>query len=81
MLSEKELWLDVASEISQLWSDPIRKGIREESGSFIVLSDQAGFFLDAVNRIAADDFVPTDENFLKNRVRTTGRASLDSSIR
>jgi GTPase SAR1 family protein len=78
-LSEDELLPDVAEQISQLWADPILKVIYQEANS-IGLGDNAGFFLDNVGRIANPSYVPTEEDILKSRIRTTGIASLNFLI-
>jgi GTPase SAR1 family protein len=78
-LNEDELLPDVAREISSLWNDPITKVIYQEANS-IGLGDNAAFFLDNVARIAAPNYVPTDEDILKSRIRTTGIASLNFLI-
>jgi GTPase SAR1 family protein len=78
-LSEEELIPEVAAEITQLWNDPIMKVIYQDANS-IGLGDNASFFLDNVVRIADPKYVPTDEDILKSRIRTTGIASLNFFI-
>jgi hypothetical protein len=72
-LSEDELLPDVAEQIALLWADPILKVIYQQANS-IGLGDNAGFFLDNVARIANPSYVPTDEDIVKSRIRTTGIA-------
>lgn len=78
-LSDEELVPDVAQAIFDLWNDPIMKVIYQQSNS-IGLGDNADFFLDNVKRIAAPEYVPTNEDILKSRIRTTGIADLKFSI-
>jgi GTPase SAR1 family protein len=77
--SEEELLPDVAQEISRIWHDPVMRLGFNEAGS-IGLGENAGFFLDNVERIAKSNYVPTDADILKSRIRTTGIANLDLMI-
>lgn len=78
-ISEDELQPDVASQISDLWRDPAMKAIYQQANS-IGLGDNTEYFLDSVCRIAAKNYIPTDEDILKSRIRTTGIAQLDFLI-
>lgn len=55
----------------------LTKGVPAKSGAFQI-NDSAGYLFDAVERIMDADFVPTDDDILRARVRTTG-VSLSSS--
>ena len=62
---------DIAQAIKELWAD---NGIQETykfSNSF-QLNDSAAYYFDAIDRIAAADYVPTQDDVLRSRVRTTG---------
>jgi GTPase SAR1 family protein len=78
-LTEDELTRDVANEISRLWADPSLKAIYEASSS-MGFGDNAGYFLDRVNRIAANNYVPNEDDMLRMRVRTTGVPHLNFFI-
>ena len=54
-----------------LWND---KGIQEcfKRSNEYHLCDSAGYFLDALDRIALDDYIPTMQDVLRTRARTTG---------
>lgn len=74
--SEEDLTPEVAQNITKLWADPVIKHVFKQSNS-IGLGDNAGFFLDEVERIAQSDYTPTDEDILKSRIRTVGISNLD----
>jgi len=54
--------------------------VRYKSISFIIinlclffsLNDSAGYFLDSLDRIGKSEYVPTEQDVLRTRVRTTG---------
>ncbi|KAF8468027.1 G-protein alpha subunit-domain-containing protein [Gautieria morchelliformis] len=55
------------------WDRPeIRKALRGAVSPTKVTPDEAGYFLDAADRIFAADYVPTPEDVVRSRVRTTG---------
>ncbi|CAM9169366.1 unnamed protein product [Choristocarpus tenellus] len=61
----------VANYIATLWADP---GVREAYGkrNKFWLLDAASYYFDEVLRLAETDYVPTDEDIILTRVRTTG---------
>lgn len=69
--SEEELIPDVAKAIAAVWADPGAKSVYEQIHS-CSLSDHSGFFLDNAERIADPDYLPTGEDVIKSRIRTTG---------
>ncbi|KAF8524771.1 G-protein alpha subunit-domain-containing protein [Gautieria morchelliformis] len=55
------------------WDRPeIRKALRGAVRPTKLTPDEAGYFLDAADRIFAADYVPTPEDVVRSRVRTTG---------
>ena len=78
-LSEEELLPEVGDAILELWRDPMIQRTYQQANS-IGLGDHAAFFLDSVQRIAAKNYVPTDEDILKSRIRTVGITQLDFQI-
>jgi len=78
--TDDEFTPEVADAISQIWADPIAKHTFKTNNS-IGLGDNAGFFLDSVKRIADPNYVPTSEDILKSRIRTTGISNLDFKIK
>ena len=69
--NDDDLDPDVAEKISLVWNDPGAKTIYKKIHSCF-LSDHSDFFLDSAQRIAAEDYVPTDEDVIKSRIRTIG---------
>ncbi|KAJ7069115.1 G-protein alpha subunit [Mycena amicta] len=57
-------------EIVALWEDPVVRDLLAAHG--LQLQDESGFFLDDTARIAAVDYVPTDRDIMRARIRTLG---------
>ena len=72
----KALTPDLGKTISTLWKD---KGIQEvyEKREFFHLMDSTDYYLNEVERIAESDYVPTEEDMIMTRVRTTGMVTSD----
>jgi len=62
---------DMARHITCLWTDP---GIQNtyENRSHFQLTDSAAYFFDKVAEVADPAYVPTTQDVLRSRVRTTG---------
>ena len=58
----KALWQDEA--VQKSWRDDATKGYQ--------LNDSAAYFLDSLDRVAQPDYVPTEQDVLRSRVKTTG---------
>ncbi|RCN47605.1 g-protein alpha subunit [Ancylostoma caninum] len=68
---EGELPPDLASVMKRLWADP---GIQEcflRSREF-QLNDSAPYYLNSLERIAQPNYIPTQDDVLRTRVKTTG---------
>jgi guanine nucleotide-binding protein G(i) subunit alpha len=62
---------DVADAVRGLWRDPgVREAIRR-SREF-QLNDSAVYYFTAIERMAAPGYLPTDQDILRSRVKTTG---------
>ena len=62
---------DIADAVRGLWQDP---GVREavsRSREF-QLNDSAVYYFNMIDRMAAPDYMPTDQDILRSRVKTTG---------
>ena len=66
-----ELTDEVAHNISLIWDDPAAKEVYKQIHS-CNLSDHTDFFLDNTERIAKADYLPSNEDVIKSRIRTTG---------
>ncbi|KAG8751427.1 hypothetical protein FRC14_007916 [Serendipita sp. 396] len=65
-----------ASDILSLWRDDVLRnmlcGPLSMGGLGLKLHEDAGFFLDDVERVTAPNYVPTDDDVLRARLRTMG---------
>ncbi|KAI6121804.1 G protein alpha-subunit [Pisolithus sp. B1] len=62
---------DVADAIRGLWKDPGVKEAVRRSREF-QLNDSAVYYFNAIDRMAAPGYLPTDQDILRSRVKTTG---------
>ncbi|KAJ7718628.1 G-protein alpha subunit [Mycena metata] len=69
--TDKGLTADAANAIEALWRDPVVAKVLDEHGSEFYLMDSAGYFLSAIHRLAAPDYLPTEEDVLRARVQST----------
>ncbi|KAF7368120.1 Kinase-like protein [Mycena sanguinolenta] len=71
MAEMESLSREVSQAIKRLSLDP---GVRKTISSFgdFELSDSAEYFFDSIERLAAENYVPTTEDILRLRVKTTG---------
>ena len=70
-MEEFDLSGDVGDSLKLLWAD---EGIKEcyERAREYQLNDSAGYYLDSLERLCASDYVPTEQDVLRTRVKTTG---------
>lgn len=61
----------IGKDIKTLWSDPAVKSAFFRSSEF-QLNDSAGYYFDAVDRLIQPDYVPTEQDVLRSRTKTTG---------
>eukprot|EP00019_Armaparvus_languidus_P007573 CAMPEP_0168603842 /NCGR_PEP_ID=MMETSP0420-20121227/14955_1 /TAXON_ID=498008 /ORGANISM="Pessonella sp." /LENGTH=224 /DNA_ID=CAMNT_0008642871 /DNA_START=344 /DNA_END=1018 /DNA_ORIENTATION=- len=65
--------------ISNLWLDSaIQKTFARYAE--LPLTDSTKYYMDAVDRIAADDYLPSDEDILRVRAKTTGITEITFNI-
>ena len=62
---------EIAESIQKVWADPIFKQVYQQANS-IGIGENADYFLDNVVRIADENYVPTNDDILKARIRTVG---------
>ncbi|KAF7374420.1 hypothetical protein MSAN_00326100 [Mycena sanguinolenta] len=59
-----------ARDIMNLWAAPeVQQGLKDRE---IVLQEQSGFFLDEVQRICQENYIPTPDDILRARVHSVG---------
>ncbi|GAA6003997.1 guanine nucleotide-binding protein subunit alpha [Rhodotorula paludigena] len=61
----------VRNAIIALWAEPATKEVVARSSQF-QLNDSAQYFFDAMPRLGEPRYVPTDQDILRTRVRSTG---------
>ncbi|EFJ38535.1 heterotrimeric G protein, alpha subunit [Selaginella moellendorffii] len=61
--------------IAQIWSDPAIQATYRKANE-LQLPDCTEYFLSGVDRLAKPDYIPTEEDILHARVRTTGIADV-----
>lgn len=62
---------DVTDAIRNLWRDPSVKEAVRRSREF-QLNDSAIYYFNAIDRMAQPGYLPTDQDILRSRVKTTG---------
>lgn len=71
ILFDQEITPTIADAVKSLWNDEGIKHIFKRSSEF-QLNDSAGYFFDGIDRISQPNFVPTEQDVLRSRARTTG---------
>lgn len=66
-----ELTQQLAVSMKSIWEDKGVKKCYERSNEF-QLNDSASYFLDSLSRISMPNYVPTQQDVLRTRVKTTG---------
>jgi len=63
---------DLKADVTLLWKEEeaIKNAYARQSE--FQLNDSAAYYLDAIDRIAAKDYVPTEPDVLRSRAKTTG---------
>ncbi|CAG8495635.1 11056_t:CDS:2 [Paraglomus brasilianum] len=62
---------DVSAAIKTLWTDAGVQSCFGRSREY-QLNDSAKYYFDSIDRIAQPDYMPTDQDVLRSRVKTTG---------
>ncbi|KAL7340560.1 guanine nucleotide binding protein, alpha subunit, partial [Rhodotorula toruloides] len=70
----------VRDAIIALWAEPTTKQVVALSSRF-QLNDSASYFFDAMPRLGARNYVPTDQDILRTRVRSTGIVEEEYQVR
>ncbi|KAJ7675289.1 guanine nucleotide binding protein, alpha subunit [Mycena rosella] len=70
---------DIADAIRGLWCDPgVKEAIRRRNE--FQLSESAAYYFNAIDRIAAVDYLPSDQDILRCRVKAPGVAELSLQV-
>ncbi|CAO3642605.1 unnamed protein product [Cunninghamella blakesleeana] len=62
---------DVVRAIKSLWTDEGVQDAFNRSNEY-QLNDSASYYFESIDRIAQDGYIPTDQDVLRSRVKTTG---------
>jgi len=64
--------LDIARWIKILWQDPVLQQFYRSKQKLVQLNDSAEYFFQQVERISEQNYVPSKEDILRARLRSTG---------
>ena len=70
-MEEFDLSTDIGDSLKALWADEGIKKCFERSREY-QLNDSAGYYLDELDRICEPEYVPSEQDVLRTRVKTTG---------
>ncbi|KAJ7891087.1 guanine nucleotide binding protein, alpha subunit [Mycena leptocephala] len=72
---------DIADAIRGLWRDPgVKEAIRRSRRGEFQLSDDAVYYFNSIDRVAEAHYLPTDQDILRSRVKTTGITEVNFQI-
>jgi len=77
--SDEELTSEIVSAIKSLWSQDIIKQTLIENKELQIL-DAASLFFDDIDRISHPDYIPSEQDILRSRTRTTGISEITFTI-
>ncbi|PRP86204.1 guanine nucleotide-binding protein G(i) subunit alpha-2 [Planoprotostelium fungivorum] len=60
-----------AREIARLWEDPSIRAVYKRSSEY-QLTDSTEYYMNDLTRVTATDYLPTEQDILRSRVKTTG---------
>jgi len=60
-----------ATAIKTLWSDPVFQSVWEVRSEF-QMPESLNYYFDKIDDLAADGYLPSDDDILRSRMRTTG---------
>jgi len=64
--------IEVATDIRNLWRDKVIRSVYERRDRDFQLNDSAAYFFNEIERFMNPSFVPTQDDVLRARIRTTG---------
>jgi len=78
--SSEKLTPEYAALIKQMWEHAKTKEVFERKSEY-QLNDSADYYFNDIDRLAADGYIPTEQDVLRSRVRTTGIVQQDFTIK
>lgn len=79
MTGEEEVDAKLAAHFKALWFDPNIQSTYSQRSNY-QLTDSAKYFFDRLDAITAKDYIPTQQDILRSRVRTTGIVEMEFAI-
>jgi len=76
----EKLTPELGALVAKLWGHADFKAVFKRRSEF-QLNDSAEFYFDAIDRLAAAEYMPTVDDALRSRVRTTGIVQSDFAIK
>jgi len=70
---------DLCRDIQQIWKEESIQSVLKRSNEF-QLNDSAEYYLKQIERIGLDDYIPSIEDILRSRAKTTGITEIEFSI-
>jgi GTPase SAR1 family protein len=70
---------EISSDIKQLWTDDGIKQAYTRQSEF-QLNDSAAYYFDHIDRLSAADYVPSEQDVLRSRAKTTGIIETDFTL-
>lgn len=71
--SNGDAWTtELAADINELWKDPAIKDVYTKRDKEFQLNDSAQYFFDNMERFMSPDYIPSKDDVLRARVRSTG---------
>ena len=72
LLSIERVWSsELGLEIKALWEDPGVQRTFQKRSAFQI-EDSAQYYFDNLDRICEDNYIPTEEDIVRARMKTTG---------
>jgi len=68
---DEELDMQMAKDFQRFWADPGTKATYEQRAHY-QLTDSTAYFFDKIMEIGAPGYIPSEQDVLRSRVRTTG---------
>lgn len=76
----EKLTVELGALIKKMWEHPSTADMFTRRNEF-QLNDSAKYYFDDIERISADGYIPTEQDVLRSRVRTTGIVQSDFTIK
>lgn len=71
ILFEQKVTPEIAEAVKALWAEESVRDLFQRANEYQLI-DSARYFFDAIDRVAVPDYIPSEEDLLHARARTTG---------